>query len=128
MSDASKRIDEEVFFSDTPRRPDRYKALGEVMRRARRRPATRNSGASLPSTNDETDPLMPPKKTASIIGVSPGTLANWRVAGKGPRYIKLGDSRTSPVRYRLSDVEDYLSAMTRTSTVDPGPSEDQDIA
>jgi predicted DNA-binding transcriptional regulator AlpA len=35
--------------------------------------------------------------------VSPGTLRNWRVAGKGPKWIKIGNL----VRYRLSEVQKW---------------------
>jgi len=40
-------------------------------------------------------------------GISPQTLENWRSQGKGPKYVKLGAGRSSPIVYRLSDVEKY---------------------
>lgn len=40
-------------------------------------------------------------------GVSSNRLRQWRVEGKGPGFIKLGDGPKAPVRYRLDDVEEY---------------------
>jgi predicted DNA-binding transcriptional regulator AlpA len=43
------------------------------------------------------------------LGVSRSTLQSWRYSGRGPRFIKLGRM----IRYRVSDVEAYLTANTR---------------
>ena len=51
-----------------------------------------------------------PRELAVELGVSTRTLANWRWSGVGPRYTKLGDGRTSPVRYRRTDVDAWLKA------------------
>lgn len=67
------------------------------------------------------DELVPPRPTARLLGISENTLANWRVAGTGPPYVKLGNSRTSAIRYRRSDIKAFIAQMARTSTVDPGP-------
>jgi uncharacterized protein YjcR len=40
-------------------------------------------------------------------GVSPGTLANWRVRGVGPAFVKISNGA---VRYALADVESYEAA------------------
>ena len=53
-----------------------------------------------------------PADAAIRIGVTSGTLANMRWAGNGPRFVKVG----SRVRYRLSDIAEYLDANTRLST------------
>lgn len=34
--------------------------------------------------------LLSAGEAAPYIGVSPGTLANWRVRGEGPKFIKAG--------------------------------------
>lgn len=39
--------------------------------------------------------------------VSRGTLENWRWAGTGPTYIKLGGSKKSMILYRLSDILEF---------------------
>ncbi|SBV00558.1 Helix-turn-helix domain-containing protein [Streptomyces sp. Ncost-T6T-1] len=53
---------------------------------------------------------LTPRQVAEELGVSPQTLANWRWAGVGPRYTKLGDGRTSPIRYQRGDVDAWLKA------------------
>lgn len=53
---------------------------------------------------------LTPRELADELGVSLQTLANWRWSGVGPRYTKLGDGRTSPVRYRRADVDAWLAA------------------
>lgn len=46
-------------------------------------------------------------------GVSRGTLENWRGARRGPRYVKLGKGKGSPVLYRIEDVLEF----ERTHTI-----------
>jgi excisionase family DNA binding protein len=50
--------------------------------------------------------LLTPKEAADLLGVPEGTLAQWRSQRRGPSYIKL-EGRL--VRYRASDLENYLS-------------------
>jgi hypothetical protein len=40
--------------------------------------------------------LISSKRAAELIGVKPQTLRLWRYAGKGPRYIRLGENRYCP--------------------------------
>lgn len=56
------------------------------------------------------------KQAAKVLGVNVRTLANWRVRGYGPQYVKVG----ARVRYRGSDLEAYLADRTRKHTSDPG--------
>ena len=49
---------------------------------------------------------------AEYLGVSPATLAKWRVSGGGPQYIKLGRR----VRYKRSELDDYASRRTYPHT------------
>lgn len=58
-----------------------------------------------------------PSRAAEMLGLSPGTMANWRWSGTGPSYCKVGGR----VRYRLRDLSDYLDGATRISTSDVGP-------
>ena len=37
----------------------------------------------------------------------PGTLSNWRSAGRGPRWVKVGEGTKAKVLYRLVDVEAF---------------------
>ena len=54
---------------------------------------------------------VPPEEVARRIGWSPETLANRRWKGSGPPYLKIGGR----VRYRLSDLADWLDQQARTS-------------
>lgn len=54
------------------------------------------------------DPLLSTEAAAEYLGVSPGTLANWRTAKKGPPYALIG----SVVRYRKSAIDRYCEANT----------------
>ncbi len=65
--------------------------------------------------------LLTPDQAAETLKVSKPTLARWRCTGFGPPFIKLGDRPQSPVRYRLSDVNDFIKNGVRVSTCDPGP-------
>lgn len=56
--------------------------------------------------------LLKPAEVAAMLGVKQDTLEQWRAARKGPRWIKLGDSPRSPVRYRAEDVQAFLQQNT----------------
>jgi predicted DNA-binding transcriptional regulator AlpA len=60
----------------------------------------------------DTQFLTPAELVARWGGViSIRTLANWRSKGKGPRFVRLG-GRTSPLAYRLADIEAWEAAQT----------------
>jgi hypothetical protein len=50
--------------------------------------------------------LVDQVEAARVIGVLPRTLEGWRLRGYGPRFVRI-----SPrcVRYRLKDIEKWLS-------------------
>ena len=50
--------------------------------------------------------LLNSEAVAEFLGVSPETLAQWRSQHRGPPYVKV-ENRL--VRYRLSDLEEYIS-------------------
>src|SRR5690606_8923858 len=52
-------------------------------------------------------------------GISHRTLERWRWTGEGPKFLKVGGR----VVYRLSDVEEYEQSIIRSSTSDPGQSQ-----
>jgi hypothetical protein len=57
--------------------------------------------------------LNSPKEAAAELGdISEGTLANWRVQGKGPEYLKIG----SLVRYTDEALAAYKEQARRRST------------
>lgn len=55
-------------------------------------------------TNDK---LMTQAEVKEITGLADSTLEQWRLKGKGPKFIKLGRL----VRYRTSDVQAYIAGL-----------------
>ena len=53
-------------------------------------------------------------EAARLLRVSPRTLERHRVAGTGPRFVKVGRR----VLYRQTDVEDWTAANTFASTAE----------
>ncbi len=53
------------------------------------------------------------KQTASLLSISEGTLRQWRCAGIGPIYFKLGHA----VRYSAFDIEAYVAAAKKIPSV-----------
>ena len=56
--------------------------------------------------------LLYPADTAKLMGVSMSWLAKRRLAGDGPRFVKIGRS----VRYPESSVREYIKSRMRMST------------
>jgi hypothetical protein len=65
--------------------------------------------------------LLLPDEVAEILQLAPESLGRWRSTGEGPHYIKFGRGRTAPIRYRLTDVLEYIERSVRRSTSDLGP-------
>lgn len=59
-------------------------------------------------TTEKKDALVRARVAAEFLGTTEGRLANMRCAGIGPAFVKIGHS----VRYRMSDLEAYVSANT----------------
>lgn len=57
--------------------------------------------------------LLDTREAAEVLRLSPKTLECFRVTGGGPIYVKL--SRKA-VRYRVSDLENWISQRLRSST------------
>jgi hypothetical protein len=51
-------------------------------------------------------------EAAPLVGVAPKTLENWRIAGRGPRFIKAGRK----VVYDPRDIASWKSANSHNST------------
>ena len=68
------------------------------------------------------DPLLPPALVAEFVGVDTKWLAGAREGRKtikGPPYVKLGEGRTAPIRYRLSSLIDWMASFQeQTSTTE----------
>lgn len=60
--------------------------------------------------------LLTPADVSAEYGWSVKTLEEWRHAGKGPQYTKLGESRRAPIYYRREDVEAFLRSNTIRTT------------
>jgi predicted DNA-binding transcriptional regulator AlpA len=48
--------------------------------------------------------LLDEHRTARYLGLRVKTLRNWRSAGKGPSYIKIGRI----VRYRVTELDEFI--------------------
>lgn len=59
------------------------------------------------------DTLLTPAEVAERPRVRPKALGRWRRRGDGPRFVRLSRSR---VRYRVEEVEVFLSSRTLRST------------
>lgn len=60
--------------------------------------------------------ILTPQQLAERWSMSVGTLQNWRVKGKGPRYIKLGEGRATKVLYRLDDIIEFENQSYREAS------------
>jgi excisionase family DNA binding protein len=65
--------------------------------------------------------ILNQKEVAKLLGISTRTLERHRVAGTGPRYTVLGKL----VRYRQSDLADYVERHLRSSTSDASLANDR---
>lgn len=60
----------------------------------------------------ELKPLLDDEAAAPLIGVTAKTLANWRVLGKGPVFVR---SSRKP-KYHPDDIADWVNARRVQST------------
>lgn len=65
----------------------------------------------LPET---TSPLIAPETAAAYLRCNPRTLAEWRIRGRGPRYVRAGRRAF----YRKSDLDTWLEAHVFIATAD----------
>jgi predicted DNA-binding transcriptional regulator AlpA len=69
---------------------------------------------AMPATSPAIPPaLLTTAQAAAALGFHASYLAKARLSGAGPKYLKIG-SRS--VRYRRSDIDDWLSDKARVST------------
>jgi len=62
--------------------------------------------------------LLTSTQTAHLIGLKPQTLRVWRLQGKGPEYIRLGNSVKARVGYSETAILDWLNARRFSSTTE----------
>ena len=58
--------------------------------------------------------MLKREAAARFLGLAVQTLDNWRSAGRGPKFVKLG----ARVVYQRSELESYLAANRRQSTAE----------
>jgi hypothetical protein len=51
--------------------------------------------------------LLTPTDVAARWHIDVKTLSNWRVAGKGPAFVKIGVGRNGKVLYRQEDIANW---------------------
>lgn len=68
--------------------------------------------------SDDPDDLLTQEQVAKQWGLSAKALEKWRVEGKEPKYVKLGNGKKSVVRYRRQDIVNFVSNHTYCSTTD----------
>lgn len=56
--------------------------------------------------------LITTQELAERWGIHPNTLSNWRSQNRGPKYVKIGGMKKSPVYYRLKDILAYEKKST----------------
>lgn len=74
--------------------------------------ATKPTATTNKPESFESKRLMKQEEVAELYGLSTAWLERARWAGNGPRYVKFGRA----VRYRLADLDEYVSRRERTST------------
>jgi predicted DNA-binding transcriptional regulator AlpA len=57
--------------------------------------------------SQEVDKLLTQGEVKEITGLADSTLEQWRIKGKGPKFIKVGRL----VRYRSSDLHAYIAGL-----------------
>lgn len=66
-------------------------------------------------------PFITARELAAMLGVSEGTLANWRTDGGGPQFVRVGRA----IRYRAADVEQWIADRTSENTTEARSREGQ---
>ena len=56
--------------------------------------------------------LLKSPEVAAMLGVSNQWLAKARITGESPPYVKFGKAHSSPVRYDLTEVKEWIARRT----------------
>ena len=56
--------------------------------------------------------LLKSYEVAELLGVSNQWLAKARITGESPPYVKFGKAHNSPVRYDLTEVQEWIAKRT----------------
>jgi predicted DNA-binding transcriptional regulator AlpA len=60
--------------------------------------------------------LLNTREAADLLGIQPDTLKLWRHQGKGPKFVKKGESPQASVGYESYDVEAWKAERKFEST------------
>lgn len=71
-----------------------------------------NNMNNMNDMNDTDERLLNSTEAAEFLNLKRHTLAKWRVEGKGPRYIKMGEGKTSPIMYTRAALTQWLDDHT----------------
>jgi len=63
--------------------------------------------------------LLTTEDVAEILGLAPSAVRLMRKRGTGPRHVKFGCARQSPVRYEPAQVEAWIAARRMISPKEP---------
>jgi hypothetical protein len=69
--------------------------------------AVRESGDALVTPDGRVSELV----AAALLGRSPGTLRNWRSAGDGPQFVRLGVNGGARVSYTLLALAEWMHTL-----------------
>ena len=67
--------------------------------------------------------LIKSTEAAAYLGLNAQWLAQARMKGTSPPYIKFGDAPNAPVRYDLEELDNWLNQRARRSTTDDNSNE-----
>ena len=73
---------------------------------------------SLEQNGQGSEPYITNDEAAAILRLSPRTLENMRIDGRGPRFYKAGRGLRARVLYRRSDIERWLSEQCYSCTAE----------
>lgn len=77
---------------------------------------TRTPAEAVADFSLKNDRLVPTAEAATMLGLQPKTLREWRCNRTGPPALKLGTGRRARVVYRLSVLEAYVRASVTSVT------------
>jgi len=63
--------------------------------------------------------LLTTEDVAEILGLTLGVVRRMRQRGTGPKHVKIGRARQSPVRYEPAQVEAWIAARRMISPKEP---------